>query len=153
MPIIKSTYPEGHILPSSKIVVCDLHFDSNTITNLGSRKRLAVDAIPDVRYNFDLHAINETTMKLFNCFCYKRLCVHVKERTEQANQADEATGATGATGATVVNGATRANSQQENDLEWLNSGLFDCFNHNNDQDDGHQVDVLEILGIFDANNK
>lgn len=31
MEIIRSTYPEGEAIPSSRVHVCDLHFDANLI--------------------------------------------------------------------------------------------------------------------------
>lgn len=59
MPIIKSTYPEGHAFPSLKVIaVCDLHFDAKVIIQLGSKKGLAVDAIPNVRCNFEIYSIS-----------------------------------------------------------------------------------------------
>lgn len=82
-------------------------------------------------------------MKLFDCFCYKRLFAPVAEHTKQVTTM---TGVAGAAGLAEEN-----NAQRENDLDWLNDGLNDC---SNDQDDGHhQPDVLAILEISDANNK
>lgn len=49
IPIIESTYPENISIPNSKIVVCDLHFETNSITHLGSKKNLIADAVPKLR--------------------------------------------------------------------------------------------------------
>lgn len=51
MEIIKSTYPEGKQLPSSKIVICDLHFNASEITKQGERNMLVNNAMPNISYN------------------------------------------------------------------------------------------------------
>lgn len=49
IPIIKSTYPVNISFPESKIVVCDQHFDANSILHLGTKKSLMTGAVPNAR--------------------------------------------------------------------------------------------------------
>lgn len=52
MEIIRSTYPEGEAIPSSRVHVCDLHFDANLIG----------DAVPNMCVlfnNLNLFPINQ----------------------------------------------------------------------------------------------
>lgn len=46
MKIIKSSYPDGVEIPTSRIVICDLHFDKNDILKIGDRTTLTKSAIP-----------------------------------------------------------------------------------------------------------
>lgn len=48
MEIIKSSYPEGVVVPTTKPVVCDLHFDVNDISKRGVRTMLANNALPTI---------------------------------------------------------------------------------------------------------
>lgn len=46
MKIIKSSYPRGMEIPTTTIVVCDLHFNENDIIKCGERRILAANSIP-----------------------------------------------------------------------------------------------------------
>lgn len=50
IPIIKSTYPENIPFPQSKIVVCDLHFNQDSILDLGKRRQLIPGSVPNIGY-------------------------------------------------------------------------------------------------------
>lgn len=52
MHIIQSSYPNGAELPTSRIVVCDLHFHPHDILKQGERRVLASDAVPNISYVF-----------------------------------------------------------------------------------------------------
>lgn len=48
MEIINSSYPEGLSLPTSRVVVCDLHFEANDIVKRGEKKYLVDGAVPNI---------------------------------------------------------------------------------------------------------
>lgn len=48
IPLIKSTYPEKVSFPQSKIVVCDLHFNADSVLTLGNKKQLINGAILNI---------------------------------------------------------------------------------------------------------
>lgn len=57
IPIIKSTYPENVLFPQSKIVVCDLHFETKYILGSEKRKLLVPGAILSVGCAFNIFRI------------------------------------------------------------------------------------------------
>lgn len=50
MEIIKASYPEGQNLPSSRIVICDLHFDGEDILKKAGKTVLKEGALPKHLY-------------------------------------------------------------------------------------------------------
>lgn len=56
--IIKSSYPEGAQLTSSRILVCDLHFAANDFQRQGERTVLVNNAVPIL--SFDLNEDNQS---------------------------------------------------------------------------------------------
>lgn len=63
MEIIKSTYPEGKMLPSSRTVVCELHFSANDIVQQGNKKVLVKNALPKVSPIDSAGSIHNTNEK------------------------------------------------------------------------------------------
>lgn len=48
MQIINSSYPQGMEMPTSRMVVCDLHFNKDDILNINEQRSLAKNAMPIV---------------------------------------------------------------------------------------------------------